>query len=63
MELSQEDAGHIASLSLSIGAVDVMEIFSPSRFTSMASKFGLRRGVAVDLTEFKDKWCGTLGLG
>lgn len=54
VELSQEDAGHIASLSLSIGAVDVMEIFSPSRFTSMASKFGLRRGVAVDLTEFKD---------
>ena len=54
VELSSGDAGKIAALSLSLGAVDVMEVFSPSRFTSMASKFGLRRGVAVDLTEVKE---------
>ena len=54
VELSSGDAGKIAALSLSLGAVDVREVFSPSRFTSMASKFGLRRGVAVDLTEVKE---------
>lgn len=50
----------IATLSASICSVDVMEIFSPSRFTSLAACYGLQRGVAVDLNEMKpdgsDMW-------
>ncbi|CAK0855964.1 unnamed protein product [Prorocentrum cordatum] len=33
-----------------LGAVDVMEIFSPPRFTEAARRHGLRPGVAVDLS-------------
>jgi len=45
---------------MSLSSVDVMEVFSPARFTQLAGKFGLRPGIAVDLDEFKEngetKW-------
>ena len=33
--------------------MDILEIYSPKRFTAMASKLGLKPGFAVDLSEVK----------
>ena len=33
-----------------MSSVDVMEVFSPPRFTAAAPKFGLKPGIAVDLS-------------
>ena len=46
-----------AELVADIGALDVVEIFSPKRVTLELQRFGLRDGVAVDLDEMKP--CGT----
>ncbi|CAK0895671.1 unnamed protein product, partial [Prorocentrum cordatum] len=44
MEGGKED------VEVDLGAVDVMQIFSPPRFTEAAKRHGLRPGVAVDLS-------------
>ena len=38
---------------MEIGAIDVLELFSPQRVTKELKRFGLRKGVAVDLEEMK----------
>jgi len=38
-----------AMLGLGVSAVDIMEVFCPARFTSRASAFDLRPGLALDL--------------
>ena len=52
--ISSEEADSIADLSCQMCAVDVMEIYSPKRFTDTAKAFELRPGFSVvDLTEQK----------
>ena len=53
LTISSEEADSIADLSCQMCAVDVMEIYSPKRFTDTAKAFKLRPGFAVDLTEQK----------
>ena len=42
-----------AQIIASIGAMDVVELFSPERVNREVERFGLRRGVAIDLQEMK----------
>jgi len=53
LTINEEDADNIAELSCQVCAVDVMEIYSPKRFTEAAARYRLRPGVAVDLVEQK----------
>eukprot|EP00435_Cladocopium_sp_Y103_P052687 s1304_g16.t1 len=53
LTINEEDADNIAELSCQMCAVDVMEIYSPKRFTDVATKYRLRPGFAVDPTEQK----------
>ena len=53
VEITEEDAEAIALMSCEMAAVDVMEIYSPKRFTEAAAQFKLRPGFAVDLCEEK----------
>ncbi len=53
VELTLREKDEIANLLLHLSAVDVMEVFSPKRFTALAGAFGLKPGVAVDLEELK----------
>jgi hypothetical protein len=53
LTINEEDADNIAELSCQMCAVDVMEIYSPKRFTEAATRYRLRPGFAVDLTEQK----------
>ena len=46
--INEEDADNIAELSCQMCAVDVMEIYSPKRFTEAATRYRLRPGFAVD---------------
>ena len=41
VEVSKEEVKAIAKLQLQLAAVDVMEVFSPTRFTAGASRFGV----------------------
>lgn len=56
-KIGDEESARIA---LEIGAVDVVELFSPKRTNSMANQFGFRPGISVDLDEVKpdgtEKW-------
>ena len=42
-----------AKIIADIGAMDVVEVFSPARINQEVERFGLRRGVAIDLEEMK----------
>eukprot|EP00434_Breviolum_minutum_P042976 symbB.v1.2.038276.t1/scaffold5896.1/size48089/1 len=53
VDITEEDAEAIALMSCEMAAVDVMEIYSPKRFTEAAAQFKLRPGFAVDLCEEK----------
>ena len=53
IEISEQEIGDIAHLSMQMSAVDVMEIYSPKRFTALAERYKLRPGFAVDLNEMK----------
>lgn len=59
----QEACVNIAKEPYALGATssDVAEIFSPQRFTSRANQFGLRPGLAVDLSVPKDSQ-GSAGI-
>ena len=43
----------LCKVAVELGAVDMIEIYTPKRFTAMAPKYGLRPGFAVDLNETK----------
>ena len=53
-----DEVRDIAIMSVELGAVDILEVFSPKRFTdpALSSKLRLRAGFAVDLSE-----CSTHG--
>ena len=51
VSLKGTECRDVAALLLETCAVDVMEVFSPRRFTAKASAFGLRPGMAIDLEE------------
>ena len=53
VDITEEDAEAIALMGCEMAAVDVMEIYSPKRFTEAAAQFKLRPGFAVDLCEEK----------
>ena len=53
VDITEEEVTAIASLCVELAAVDVMEIYSPKRFTEAAPRFGLKPGYAVDLCEQK----------
>ena len=53
VDITEEDAEAIALMSCEMAAVDVMEIYSPKRFTEAAAQFKVRPGFAVDLCEEK----------
>jgi hypothetical protein len=53
VDVSLREARDIAAMQVELGSVDILEIYSPQRFTGVASKLGLRPGFAVDLTEAK----------
>ena len=53
VEVSEEEIQQIAAMQVELGSVDLIEIFSPSRFTKRAARFGVRPGFAVDLLERK----------
>ena len=53
VDATEQELRNIASLQLELAAVDIIEIYSPQRFTTGALKLGLRPGSAVDLSEAK----------
>ena len=53
VDISEEEIQQIAAMQVELGSVDLIEIFSPSRFTKRAARFGVRPGFAVDLLERK----------
>ena len=55
VDISADEVRDIAIMSVELGAVDILEVFSPTRFTdpTVCSKLGLRPGFAVDLSECK----------
>ena len=53
VEISAVELEQITKLCVEMGAVDIMEIYSPKRFTAQAGQYGLRPGFAVDLEEQK----------
>lgn len=53
IDIDNEEADIIATLGCEITAVDVMEVYSPKRFTEAAAKLKLKPGFAVDLCETK----------
>ena len=53
VDIGEEDLDELAEVCVSFNAVDILEIFSPTRFTATAASFGLRPGVAIDLLELK----------
>ena len=54
IEITEQEIMDIAHLSMQMSAVDVMEIYSPKRFTALADRYKLRPGFAVDLNETKE---------
>ena len=46
-----EALGEAAKIVADLGALDVLEVFSPQRLTKALGRFGMRHGVAVDLEE------------
>ena len=54
-DISADEVRDMAIMSVELGAVDSLEVFSPTRFTDPAvcSKLGLRPGFAIDLSECK----------
>ena len=53
IDIDHEEADIIATLGCEITAVDVMEVYSPKRFTEAAARLKLKPGFAVDLCETK----------
>ena len=53
VEITEGEVQQIATMQVELGSVDLIEIFSPARFTKRATKFGVRPGFAVDLQERK----------
>ena len=53
IEITEQEIGDIAHLSMQMSAVDILEIYSPKRFTALAERYKLRPGFAVDLNEMK----------
>ena len=51
--LAEAGSEEAASIVASIGALDVLEVFSPQRVTKELKRFGMRDGAAVDLEEVK----------
>ena len=55
VDASDEEVRAIAAMQVELGAAHVFEIYSPKRFTAMASRLGLRPGFAIDLAEEKPR--------
>eukprot|EP00973_Karenia_brevis_P036551 5039795-Karenia_brevis.AAC.1 len=53
MDVTGVELHQLTEVCLQLKAVDVMEIFSLPRFTTRALNYGLKRGIAVDLSTFK----------
>ena len=53
VEINAVDLEQITKLCVEMRAVDIMEIYSPKRFTAQAEHYGLRPGFAVGLEEQK----------
>ena len=53
LDISEVDVANVASLQVELGACDILEVFSPRRFTASASQLGLKAGYAIDLSEQK----------
>ncbi len=51
--ITEDEVKKVAALQVEMAACHVAGIYSPKRFTAMASKLGLNAGFAVDLTEPK----------
>ena len=51
--ITDDEVKDIGSLCLAMSAVDVAEIYTPPRFTPVASRYGLTPGFCVDLTTEK----------
>ncbi|MCR9103517.1 MAG: hypothetical protein NXI25_26465, partial [bacterium] len=51
--LAEAGSKEAASIVASLGALDVLEVFSPQRVTKELKRFGMRDGAAVDLEEMK----------
>ena len=54
IEITEQEIMDIARLSMQMSAVDIVEIYSPKRFTALAERYRLRPGFAVDLNETKE---------
>eukprot|EP00975_Prorocentrum_lima_P011176 2371207-Prorocentrum_lima.AAC.1 len=48
LETEDEDIERLAVVVGELAAVDIMEVFSPQRFTAVAGDYGLRPGIAID---------------
>jgi hypothetical protein len=53
IDLSEEECFAISCLCLELSAADLIEVYSPPRFTEKALEFNLKPGFAVDLTTKK----------
>ena len=53
VEISSVEIETLANISCEQSAVDIMEVYSPARFSKQASRFGLKPGFAIDLEEAK----------
>lgn len=53
VDITPEELAAVAALQVELGAAQVLEIFSPKRFTKAGARLGLRPGFAVDLCERK----------
>ena len=53
IEITEQEVMEISSLSVAMSAVDVMEVYSPQRFTALSSRYRLKPGYTIDLNEQK----------
>ena len=53
VEISDQEIENVAALQVQLAGAHLVELFSPARFTPEATRFGLRPGFAVDLSEAK----------
>ena len=50
MDISSVELTDMSMICLEMAACDVVDLYSPPRYTAMASAFGLKRGFAADLS-------------
>ena len=53
LKITSGEVADIAHLCAQIAAVNVMELYSPKRFTALAERYKLRPGFAIGLCEAK----------